>query len=86
MAEDAGDVAFVKQSTPGDVTAEDPKYGSVTDYQLLCQDGSTKGKLFKHNPFISNLQPAIYWIYHFARIQIVVARLEGRKADQGFEG
>ena len=53
MAEDAGDVAFVKQSIPEEVTAADPKYGSVTDYQLLCQDGSTKGKLFKHNPFIS---------------------------------
>ena len=45
MAEGAGDVAFVKQDIAQDVTTKYTNYGSVSDYRLLCKDGTTKGKL-----------------------------------------
>ena len=43
MAENGGDVAFVKHTTVEEVVAQGG-YGTVSDYQYLCKDNSRKGK------------------------------------------
>ena len=43
MAENRGDVAFVKHTTVEEVVAQGG-YGTVSDYQYLCKDNSRKSK------------------------------------------
>ena len=57
MAEDKGDVGFVKHVTVEEVVAMGG-YGLASDYQYLCKDGSRKGICFSNNR--AKYQPAYF--------------------------
>ena len=44
MADGKGEVAFAKHTTTAEVVSQGG-YGSVTDYEYLCRDGTRKGIL-----------------------------------------
>lgn len=46
MADNKGDVAFVKHVTAAEVLGySGNKYGNLSDYKYICPDGTTKGNI-----------------------------------------